>query len=427
MAIAGLRGTGDWGADERPKNFRESILMMKPQGDTPLTALLGKVGTKPVDDPEYSWWAEPTDILRLVVAAAIGTTETLITVTVDEPTAANIKKNWSSALHLVPGDVLMAEGAADAASFAPEMMVVMAVHSATQFSVQRGAFGTTPVDLTASTFHGTLLKIGSAFAEGTAAPQSATRNPVKWKNYTQIWKTSYEGTNTMRATKTRTGNNLEMDRKRKSFDHARDIEFSLLFGQPSESIDPVNGKPKRTTAGIRYMIPQANTKIFTTGWGLAKSAGAGNNFLDAVSPIFDYATDAGDTRIALCGNGALLALNKAIVSGSGIGSNVNLNMEHSEKAYGMNFRELAFPQGRILLRTHPLLSRHPIYTYSMWLLDFSIIKWRPLTGRDTKPIDDIQNKDEDLKRGMWLTEAGLMVDMGGQTLGYIGGLDSAPA
>ena len=29
MAVAGLRGTGDWAADERPKNFREMILWRK--------------------------------------------------------------------------------------------------------------------------------------------------------------------------------------------------------------------------------------------------------------------------------------------------------------------------------------------------------------------------------------------------------------
>ena len=42
MAILGLRGTGDWGTDERPKNFRESILWMEPNGNAPLTALLSK-------------------------------------------------------------------------------------------------------------------------------------------------------------------------------------------------------------------------------------------------------------------------------------------------------------------------------------------------------------------------------------------------
>lgn len=29
MAVAGLRGTGDWAMDERPKNFREMILWRK--------------------------------------------------------------------------------------------------------------------------------------------------------------------------------------------------------------------------------------------------------------------------------------------------------------------------------------------------------------------------------------------------------------
>ena len=39
MAVAGLRGTGDWATDERPKNFREMILWRNPNGMAPLTAL----------------------------------------------------------------------------------------------------------------------------------------------------------------------------------------------------------------------------------------------------------------------------------------------------------------------------------------------------------------------------------------------------
>jgi hypothetical protein len=39
MAIAGLRGTGDWGTDERPKNFREMILWLNPNGTAPIFAL----------------------------------------------------------------------------------------------------------------------------------------------------------------------------------------------------------------------------------------------------------------------------------------------------------------------------------------------------------------------------------------------------
>ena len=54
-AVAGLRGTGDWATDERPKNFRETILWRTPNGDTPLTALMSKVQSDSVDDPEFNW------------------------------------------------------------------------------------------------------------------------------------------------------------------------------------------------------------------------------------------------------------------------------------------------------------------------------------------------------------------------------------
>ena len=55
MAVMGLRGTGDWGTDERPKNFREMILWRDPNGSAPLTALMAKMGKETTDDPEFSW------------------------------------------------------------------------------------------------------------------------------------------------------------------------------------------------------------------------------------------------------------------------------------------------------------------------------------------------------------------------------------
>lgn len=55
MAVAGLRGTGDWGTDERPKNFREYILWRRPNGMAPLTALLSKMKSEKSNDPEFAW------------------------------------------------------------------------------------------------------------------------------------------------------------------------------------------------------------------------------------------------------------------------------------------------------------------------------------------------------------------------------------
>ena len=65
MAVAGLRGTGDWATDERPKNFREMILWRNPNGMAPLTALLSKMKTESTDDPEFAWYEEELNALRL--------------------------------------------------------------------------------------------------------------------------------------------------------------------------------------------------------------------------------------------------------------------------------------------------------------------------------------------------------------------------
>ena len=243
---------------------------------------------------------------------------------------------------------------------------------------------------------------------------------MKFSDFTQILKTTYEITGTALETHARTGDVLSNDKKRRSFDHARAMEFAFMFGQKHETTDS-NGKPLRFMDGLRSFIPAANVTIMSNNWGLV--TGSGGNLLDAVSVVFDYTSPGGDTRIAFVGNGALNQLNRAIISSAGA-TGITINWGLREKLWGMNFRELIFPQGRILLKTHPLMSRHTLFTNSMWLLDFSAIKYVPLKGRDTRMLDDIQNKGEDVRRGYWQTEASLMVDYAGQTLGYIGGSGS---
>ena len=58
MAFLGMRGTGDWATDERPKNWRQGILYLYPNGSAPLTGLLSKMSEESVDDPEFTWWTK---------------------------------------------------------------------------------------------------------------------------------------------------------------------------------------------------------------------------------------------------------------------------------------------------------------------------------------------------------------------------------
>ncbi len=54
----GMRGTGDWHADQRPMNWRENILYLYPNGMTPLTAILSMMSSRKVDDPQFHWWTQ---------------------------------------------------------------------------------------------------------------------------------------------------------------------------------------------------------------------------------------------------------------------------------------------------------------------------------------------------------------------------------
>ena|SRR3990167_5483722 len=102
MAVAGLRGTGDWATDERPKNFREYILWRRPNGSAPLTALLSKMKSEKVDDPEYAWWEEELNAVRLASNADHSTTDTTLTI---------LTTGTQTASDLVAGDVLLVEKA----------------------------------------------------------------------------------------------------------------------------------------------------------------------------------------------------------------------------------------------------------------------------------------------------------------------------
>lgn len=408
--IAGLRGTGNWGTDERPKNFRESILWMNPNGSAPLFALTSKAKKRIVDDPEFSWWDEPNNIYRLQVNGALTSSDTTVVVDTADPTATTLSTAWGTATHLKPGDLLMVEPAADNATFNPEVIEVVSVSSDTTFTVKRGRAGTSAASISNDVY---LLLIGSAYAEGTAAPSAVSRNPVKYYNYTQIFKDSYELSGTADSTRARTGSPWSNDKKRKMFDHSLKIEMSMLFGQRSEGTGD-NGKPLRTMGGIRSQIPSETTTVF----GAAVTV---SSFLDAVYKVFNWDTPAGDERIAFCGNLALNELNKVVQSNA----NTEIQFGGIVETYGMKFREFVLPQGRILLRTHPLLNRHPtLYGKSMWILDFDSINYVALKDRDTKTKDNVQSDDEDVKRGFIQTECSLQLDRGGLTCGYLGNISS---
>ena len=404
VAVSGMRTFASYGTEERPKSFREAIQFVNPNG-TPLTAILGRVRSERTTDPEFHWWDEPVNLVRLQVNGALGATDTLITVDSPDPDATDLSRPWGVAKHLKPGDMLMVEPASDSAVYNPEIVAVTNVISDTQFTVVRGAAGTTAGNIADNAY---LLLIGSAYAIGTDAPRSASRNPVLYKNFVQLVKTSVEVPLTILETEFRTGDPRRNERNRKALDHARDLEMVLMFSKRSLTIDS-EGREKYTTDGLRAQIPQSRVTVFA-------GAVTVSSFLDAVYKVFDFSSPSGDQRIAFVGNEALNALNKMVKQDTG----TNMELGSVIRVFGMNMREFILPQGRLMLRTHPLLNQHPMYAKSMWILDPAALRWRYL--RDTRFEEIGRVGGEDVWRGQWLTEAGLEVRFGGLTCAYLGNI-----
>ena len=391
MAFAGMRGTGDWGSEERPTNFREMILFSNPNGRAPLFAFMAKMKKESTDDPEINWWDEQNQIVRVACNYSTGYDSSDNTIEID-----------SGGLALKAGDILQIEEGAESATYAYEHARVSSVTDDDTIVLVRGISGTTKGNITDNTY---LTKIGSAYEEGTTSPDGTSRNPTKHTNYCQIFKTAVEITNTADKTNARTGDAWKNDKLRKAFDHSVAIELALMFGVANESTGS-GSKPIRYMGGLRNFI-STNNKVYTT-------SPTEDDLLDTIHPVFDYdGGGAGDERLVLAGNGFLNNLNRLARNSS----SSRINFQGVFKEYGMNLQKWILPQGVLGVRTHPLMNTHSLFKNSAFILNPKGLIWRPL--RDTKFMDNIQANDKDSRKGQWLTESTLEVQHE-NTMAYLG-------
>ena len=184
LAALGLRGSGSYSAAERPQSWREMILALFPNGKAPLTALLSKLRSEPVDDPIFNWFEKDVPVQRVLCTASFTNVATTLTVADSTPFRG--------------GHVIMDELTNE------KMLVTVDPPSGTTLTVQRG-FGTTAAVASSGTAD-PLLIIGNVNAEGAAVPSVVYYSPTNPFNYTQIFRTPLYLTRTALKTRLRTGN-----------------------------------------------------------------------------------------------------------------------------------------------------------------------------------------------------------------------------
>ena len=402
MALIGARftaaspaGAPGFVTDARPKNWREGIMLLNPNGSAPLFALTSLMKSKVTDDPEFNWWEKSLQSQRLELpAGAVGVT-TAITITTATYQATGIKV----------GHVLRAEET-------NELMRVTAVAD-TELTVTR-AFGNT-ITATDFTVGGNgvnpyLQVVGTAYEENSAAPAGINYDPSKKYSFTQIFRNTLEMSRTAQKTRLRTGDAVR-EAKRECLElHSMEIEKAFWFGERDEALS--TSAPIRATDGFFSWLHRelpANERI-VDGSDLGQSAG--NLDMSDLEAVLKQAFDYGASeKMGFCGNTALLAINQAVRHAT------SFNLEQGATMAGMRVNRLVCPFGTVILKTHPLWNQLPGGTVgsadyygmdsTLAIIDDEEFVYRYLTDSDTDYQPKLQDNGLDGMQSGYITECGL--------------------
>ena len=267
--------------------------------------------------------------------------------------------------------------------------------------------------------------IGTAFAEGTGSPDVWSSEIEDNYGYTQIFKTAAEMTNTAIATKYRGyANEWQRIWAMKLREHKVDIERAMLMSTKARqgSVQYTEGlcghilvnSTAQATAGTALSYTSGKAYLRT----LASTSLTYDVLLGDLEVVFDPARGGSGDRLVLASLPVITFFNKlgdgAFMDASiGYGGASRYNFDSKEGAFGHKVMTIETIHGALHLVKEPLF--RGVSSGFMLFADMSKVAYRPLVGngvnRDTYITTNVQSDDEDLRKDMILTEAGLEVTL----------------
>jgi len=378
VAVQGLRGTGEFDIDHRPKSYRELYTMLEPNGSAPLNALLAMGASQSTDDPEYKNFRDELPDRVMTVNNGAGYDNAATSISID---AADENK------FAVTGSIVIN-------SSTGEVMRVTADTTGTTLAVTRNIGGTAFT----ITDNDELFIAGSAYSEGADTPTPLAWDATVVSNFTQIFRNAFSVTNTLNATYLRTGNKLNEQREKVLKVHMSDIERAMFFGIKHET-NGSTAQPTRYTGGL---TTQLSTVIdLTTDFATYGGGSAGNMTEEGfdsllISTVFKYGSS---SKIAFVGETVAAQL-------QAIGKD-RWSPDSVQGAYGVNLTRYQTFAGDLMVHLHPQFRQVPGMKDSMIIIDFPDLVYRYLDGRDTQLLENRQGNGEDSVKHEYLTECGL--------------------
>ena len=389
----GMRGTGDWATDERPKDWRGQILYLYPNGSAPLTALLSMMRKEKVSDPEFNWWTKGLATMRATVVN-IYTNTGLTSVYVSGGVIGTILHAKVSAADLAffrVGHQITLRDASDLTVDVSCKIVTRVENGSSSYLSCKLLEADDNSSLGDLSDVDTMILAGNINPEGGSMPDALSDDPTKWFNYTQIHREPLEISGTALATKLRTDPQYYQRRKMETLQaHSIGIENASWWGVPTETMG-ANNMLERTSLGIipaiRGGYPGQGGAGGTVSHYPTDSNYSGQTWLaggeawlnDQLEIAFRYGKL---EKLAVCGSGALAAINQLVAN------NGQFSFAAETTVYGIQIRKWVTPLGTINLITHPLWSEEVTTRYIMAVIEPENIIYKYLQGRDTHFIGE---------------------------------------
>ena len=366
--IQGLRGTGQFTTDFRPKNYRELFTLLEPNGNAPLNALLSMTSSEATDDPEFKNFRDELPARALVADGAATNSATTIAIT-----------NNNAGTFAVAGTLIVN-------SATNEVMRCTADSTATALTVERGIGG----GAAAIADGANLFIAGTAYEEGATSPTGISFDATVAENFTQIFRTAFTVTETLRATNLRTGDKEDEMATKALKLHMQDIERAMFFGKKSEA-NGSTAQPTRFTGGLINTITNVNDR--STASGVMTEDQFDRSLIE---DVFAFGSN---QKIMFCGAKVAGHLQK-------FGKD-RWQPTVVEGTYGVNLTRYATFAGDLMVHLHPQFRQVPGMENAAVIIDFPHLKYRFMEGRDTQLLRDRQSNDMDAVKHEYLTECGL--------------------
>lgn len=375
------RGTHDWQPNQRPENWRQKLLRLYPNGDCPLTAMLSLAKSEKTNDPHFHWFTKVLATQRAAGTCAQGTGDhTAGSTYVFTCTPAGDAKQFRVGHQVIlrDADVLTTDCQGKVTDITGAAVTVTLLADAPSGQV-----------LT----YDVMWVIGNINPEGSLSPGVIKYDPTEWANYTQIFRTPISHTRTALRTNLRTGDAVVEARREALELHGIEQEKCFIFGAKSLTVGD-NGKPERTTAGIKTWITShyynwaAESQDWLTG---------GETWLDAkLAALGKFGSR---RRPAYCGQGFVLAINQIARSYGRFELTTMVN------EFGSDIIRWVNPFCTLDLVVHPLFNQEPTMNNSAMIIEPKNLIYRYVD--DTKYNPKIGPNDLDGEESEYLTEAGL--------------------